>query len=124
MVVAIRHQASKIGSSESTPTYSNQCPSCQPPQILQYRVRVWIRLPLVKTRRGTSKLCNRVFLDQLVKTRKLKQFLYQLAVQGGQPTVSQRSNVPRSSLGTINVIFVAPREDPSFLSGVMTISPL
>ena len=37
-------------------------------------------------------------------------------------TVSQRSNVPRSSLGTINVIFVAPRKDPSSVSRVMTIS--
>lgn len=65
-----------------------------------------------------------LFLDQLVKARKLKQFLHQLVVQGGQPTtVSQRSNVPRSSLGTINVIFVAPRKDLSSVSGVMTISP-
>lgn len=38
-------------------------------------------------------------------------------------TVSQRSNVPQSSLGTINVIFVAPRKGPSSVSGVMTISP-
>ena len=38
-------------------------------------------------------------------------------------TVSQRSNVPWSSLGIINVIFVSPRKDLSFVSGVMTISP-
>lgn len=65
MVVAIRHQASKIGSLESTPTYSYQCPSCQPPWILQYHVRVWIRLPLAKTRRGTSKLCNINLMSEL-----------------------------------------------------------
>ena len=34
MVAVFRHQASKIGSSELTPTYSNQCSSCQPPRIL------------------------------------------------------------------------------------------
>ena len=65
MVAAIRHQASKIGSSKSTPTYSNQCSSCQPPRILQYHVSVWIRLPLLKMRRGTSKLCNINLMSEL-----------------------------------------------------------
>ena len=36
---------------------------------------------------------------------------------------SQRSTVPRSFLGTINVIFAAPRKDPDSINGVMTISP-
>ena len=63
-----------------------------------------------------------LFLYQLVKVGKLKQFLHQLAAQGQQPTIgSQRNNVPWSSLGMFDVIFVAPRKDPNFVSGVMTI---
>ena len=63
-----------------------------------------------------------LFLYQLVKVGKLKQFLHQLAAQGQQPTIgSQRHNVPWSSLGMFDVIFAAPRKDPNFVNGVMTI---
>ena len=62
-----------------------------------------------------------LFLNQLVRVGKLKQFLHQPITQGEQPiSRSQRGNVPWSSLGTINVIFAAL--DPSFVKGVMTIS--
>lgn len=71
----------------------------------------------------TTKDCRtlQLFLNQLVRAGKLKQFLHQPATQGEQPiSRSQRGNVPRSSLGTINVIFAAL--DPSFVRGVITIS--
>lgn len=35
----------------------------------------------------------------------------------------QRSGAPRSSLGTINVIFATPRQDPGSVSGVLLMSP-
>ena len=74
----------------------------------------------------TTKDCRtlQIFLDQLVRAGKLKQFLHQSAVQGEQPIVgSQRNSVPRSSLGTINVIFAALRKGSSSVNRVMTISP-
>ena len=74
----------------------------------------------------TTKDCRtlQIFLDQLVRAGKLKQFLHQFAVQREQPIVgSQRNSVPRSSLGTINVIFAALRKGSSSVNRVMTISP-
>ena len=63
------------------------------------------------------------FLDQSIKAGKLKQFLQQPDSQRGQPIVGpQISGGPRSSLGTINVIFVASRRDSHSVSKVMAVS--
>lgn len=61
--------------------------------------------------RHTTEDCRtlRDYLEQLVKVGKLKQFLYQPYVQGGQAgSIRQRENPLRPSLGTINVILATP----------------
>ena len=67
----------------------------------------------------------RDFLEQLVKAEKLKQFLSYSSTQGGKigPT-PHRENYLRPSLGTINVIMVAPGRTSIYQSEVMSVSNL
>ena len=61
-------------------------------------------------------------LGQLVKARKLKQFLHQPGGQVGRPEDAyQRDRVPRPALGTINV-FATPRGNASSCLGVMSVA--
>ena len=60
-------------------------------------------------------------LDQLVKARKLRQFLHQPAGQFGLPkTGYARDGAPRPALGIINVIFAKPRGNAGTCSRVMS----
>ena len=59
-------------------------------------------------------------LEQLVKEGRLQQLLYRPNGQGDQPGTGAQGNAfPRPLLGTINVIFVAPRRTGSHPSRVM-----
>ncbi|XP_023894650.1 uncharacterized protein LOC112006600 [Quercus suber] len=63
------------------------------------------------------------FLDQLVKFGKLKQFLQQSNNQVDRSMIGLHNNVaPLASLGTINVIFAALREEPRLASRIMLVS--
>ena len=65
----------------------------------------------------------RDFLEQLVKARKLKQFLFQPSAQGIQAgPVPQQENYLRPSLGTINVILAALCRAGIYQSKVMSVS--
>lgn len=60
-------------------------------------------------------------LGQLVKVRKLKQFLHQPTGQSGQSGVGyQRNGAPLPSLGTINIIFPTPRGSVGTYLGIMS----
>ena len=62
-------------------------------------------------------------MEQLVKIRKLKQFLYQPNGQDSQAgSGAQRDASTRPLLGTINVILTAPRRIGSRPSRVMSIT--
>nr|XP_023888567.1 uncharacterized protein LOC112000647 [Quercus suber] len=62
-------------------------------------------------------------LEQLVKIRKLKQFLYQPSGQGGQTGLgAHRDASTRPPLGTINVILVAPGRTSSRPSKLLFIA--
>ena len=64
-------------------------------------------------------------LDQLVREGKLKQLLHHSSGLGGQIDArSERENLSRSPLGTINVIFAAPGRMGSCLSRVMFVARL
>ena len=64
-------------------------------------------------------------LDQLVREGKLKQLLHHYSGLEGQANSGSQRDVPsRPSLGTINVIFVAPSRTGSCLSRVMFIACL
>lgn len=63
------------------------------------------------------------YLKQLVKVEKLKQFLYQLSVQGAQAQlVHQQENPLKLSLGTINVIMATLGRMGMHSSKVMSMS--
>ena len=65
----------------------------------------------------------RSHLEQLVREGRLKQFLHQPNGQGGQArSGSQRNAFSRTLLGTINVIFTAPRRVGSHPSKVMSVA--
>ena len=62
-------------------------------------------------------------LEQLVKAKKLKQFLYQPNGQGGQVGSGvQRDASARPPLGTIKVILATPRRTSSQPSKVMSVA--
>ena len=62
-------------------------------------------------------------LEQLVKSRKLRQFLHQPNRQGGQArSGAQRDASTRPPLGTINVILAAPGRTSSQPSKVISIA--
>ena len=64
-------------------------------------------------------------LDQLVRKGKLSQLLHYSSGLGGQTnSQSERQTPSRPSLGTINVIFVAPGRTRSCLSRVMSVARL
>ena len=64
-------------------------------------------------------------LDQLVREGKLKQLLHHSSGQGSQANSESRRDVSsRPPLGTINVIFAAPRRTGSCPSRVMSIARL
>ena len=61
-------------------------------------------------------------LNQLVKARKLSQFLHQPIGQIGHSRAGfHRDGAPQPSLGTINVIFAKPRGDGGVSSKVMSV---
>ncbi|XP_075644357.1 uncharacterized protein LOC142615476 [Castanea sativa] len=73
------------------------------------------------TTKDCRTLCD--YLKQLVKVRKLKQFLYQSTGQGSQVgSAHQRDASSRPPLGIINVIFAAPGRTGSYPSRVMSIA--
>ena len=62
-------------------------------------------------------------LDQVVKARKLKQFMHQPLGQVSQTRVGyQREIATRPSLGTINVIFATPTRNAGSCPGVMSVA--
>ena len=64
-------------------------------------------------------------LNQLVREGKLKQLLHYFSSQGSQANSESRRDVSsRPPLGTINVIFAAPRRTGSCPSRVMSIARL
>ncbi|XP_050290468.1 uncharacterized protein LOC126728723 [Quercus robur] len=64
-------------------------------------------------------------LEQLVKKRRLQQFLYRPNRQGDQLRSGAQGNASlRPLLGTINVIFAAPERTGSYLSRVMSVARL
>ena len=64
-------------------------------------------------------------LDQLVREGKLKQLLHHSSGLGGQTDAwSERENLSRPPLGTINVIFTAPDRTGSWPSRVMFVAHL
>ena len=64
-----------------------------------------------------------VFMDQLVKAGKLKQFLQQSNKQVDRFGIGLHNDgAPQASLGTINVIFATPKEEPHPTSGIMLVS--
>ena len=63
------------------------------------------------------------YLEQLVKVEKLKQFLHQPNGQSSRARLgAQREASARPSLGTINVIFAAPRRIDSQPSRVISVA--
>ena len=65
----------------------------------------------------------RSHLDQLVKARKLKQFLHYPSGQASQAGARyQRAIAAQSSLGTINVIFATHSSYAGSCSGVMSVA--
>ena len=65
------------------------------------------------------------YLDQLVRGGKLKQLLHHSSGQGSQASFESRRDIPsRPPLGTINVIFVAPRRTESCPSRVLSVARL
>ncbi|XP_050255174.1 uncharacterized protein LOC126701079 [Quercus robur] len=74
----------------------------------------------------TTEDCKNLWnhLEQLVRDGKLKKFLHQPSGQSSQAgSRSQRDTSSRPSLGTINVILVAPRRTGSYPSRVMFVTP-
>ncbi|XP_075654869.1 uncharacterized protein LOC142625045 [Castanea sativa] len=73
----------------------------------------------------TTKDCRTLWnhLEQLVKEGKLKQFLYQPNGQGNQSGMANHGDPSsRPLLGTINVIFAAPRRTGSAPFRVMSVA--
>ena len=73
----------------------------------------------------TTEDCRNLWdhLEQLVRKGKLKHLLHHSSGQGGQANSMFRGNVaPRPPLGTINVIFAAPRRTRSCPSRIMSVS--
>ena len=65
------------------------------------------------------------YLEQLVREGRLQQFLYRPNGQRDQSrSRAQRNAFSRPSLGTINVIFAAPRSTDSHPSGVISVARL
>ena len=77
--------------------------------------------------RHTMEDCRNLWdhLDQLVGEGKLKSLLHHSSGQGNQTNSNSRKNAPSGpSLGTINVIFAAPRKTGSCPSRVMLVARL
>ena len=75
----------------------------------------------------TTEDCRNLWdhLDQLVREGKLKPLLHHSNGQGNQTSSNSRKNAPsRPPLGTINVIFTAPRRTRSYPSKVMSVALL
>lgn len=73
------------------------------------------------TTKDCRTLCN--YMDQLVKDRKLKQFLHQPIGQVGQAHIGyQKESATRPSLGEINVIFAAPRYGANSYSSIISVA--
>ena len=75
----------------------------------------------------TTEDCRNLWdhLDQLVGEGKLKSLLHHSSGQGNQTNSNSRKNAPSGpSLGTINVIFAAPRKTGSCPSRVMLVARL
>nr|XP_023881282.1 uncharacterized protein LOC111993691 [Quercus suber] len=73
----------------------------------------------------TTENCRTLWnhLEQRVRDRRLKQFLYQPNGQGDEVRSKAQGNASsRPLLGTINVIFVAPRRTGSYPSRVMSVA--
>ncbi|XP_023888363.1 uncharacterized protein LOC112000451 [Quercus suber] len=65
----------------------------------------------------------RDYLEQLVKERKLKQFMHKSLGQGSQTEQGyQRKVIPRSPLGTISITLVMPNREASSSSRIMSIA--
>ncbi|XP_030963454.1 uncharacterized protein LOC115984567 [Quercus lobata] len=66
---------------------------------------------------------NKMSGEQLVKEGRLQQFPYQPNGQGDQSRSRAQGNVPsRPPLGTINIIFTAPRRTSSYPAKVMSVA--
>ena len=75
----------------------------------------------------TTEDCRNLWdhLDQLFREGKLKPLLHHSSGQGNQTSSDSRKNAPsRPPLGTINVIFTAPRKTRSYPSKVMSVALL
>ena len=73
----------------------------------------------------TTEDCRNLWdhLEQLVRERKLKHLLHHSSGRGGQANSAFQGNVaPRPLLGTINVIFAAPKRTGSCPSRIMSVS--
>ena len=73
----------------------------------------------------TTEDCRKLWdhLEQLVREEKLKHFLHHSSGRGGQLSSAFQGNAaPKPPLGTINVIFAAPRRTGSCPSRIMSIS--
>lgn len=92
--------------------------------ILPRGTRAFIAI-IIKKKGYTTEDCRtlRDRLGQLVKVRKLSQFLHQPVGQFGYLRVGyQRDGDLRPSLGTINVIFSRPKGDVGTCSRVMSVA--